>query len=114
MNFFYAIDALHIRKALPPSLKDAELDAGTAIICFSRRDVLSIKGELEQHHKYKVSVIYGGLSPEVRRIEAQRFRDKETDKGEFNWDLGKQFIQESLLTSVFLLLVIANPSSSSG
>lgn len=49
---------------------------GTAIICFSRRDVLGLKQYLEHHGS--VSVIYGNLSPQVRREEARRFRSGET------------------------------------
>ena len=79
VRHFERFHPLHINETWHKSLKKIKLDAGTAIICFSRRDVLSIKGELEQNKRYKVSVIYGGLSPEVRRTEAQRFRDKETD-----------------------------------
>jgi ATP-dependent RNA helicase SUPV3L1/SUV3 len=46
---------------------------GTAVIAFSRREVLAFKAELE--HRYPVAVIYGNLTPEVRREEARRFRD---------------------------------------
>lgn len=53
------------------------LQAGTALIAFSRSDVLRLKQKL--HKKHRVSVIYGNLSPEVRRDEARRFREKETD-----------------------------------
>lgn len=52
------------------------VEPGTAIVCFSRRDVLGIKQYLE--HKHRVSVIYGNLSPQVRREEARRFRGGET------------------------------------
>lgn len=45
----------------------------TAIVAFSRRDVLALKQQLSQ--RYTVSVIYGNLSPEVRREEARRFRE---------------------------------------
>lgn len=48
----------------------------TALIAFSRSDVLKLKQKL--HKKHSVSVIYGNLSPEVRRDEARRFRDGET------------------------------------
>lgn len=50
-----------------------EIEAGTAIIAFSRRDVLGLRQRLSQN--YEVSVVYGNLSPEVRREEARRFRD---------------------------------------
>jgi len=59
----------------PINLKD--IQPGTALIAFSRKNVLMFKERLQKYHK--VSVIYGNLSPEVRRDEARRFRDKETD-----------------------------------
>jgi len=51
------------------------IEEGAAIIAFSRRDVLAIKEELET--KFRVAVIYGNLTPEVRREEARRFREGE-------------------------------------
>lgn len=48
----------------------------TAVVAFSRRDVLSLKQQLSQ--EYSVSVVYGNLSPEVRREEARRFREGES------------------------------------
>ena len=53
------------------------LEEGTALIAFSRSDVLKLKQKLQK--KYKVSVIYGNLSPEVRRDEAKRFREKKSE-----------------------------------
>ena len=55
-------------------IKDVE--AGTAIIAFSRRDVLRLKQNFSPY--FSVSVVYGNLSPEVRREEARRFRSGET------------------------------------
>ena len=55
----------------PKDVKEA-----TAIIAFSRRDVLKLKQEFSK--EFSVSVVYGNLSPEVRREEARRFRAKET------------------------------------
>jgi len=52
------------------------LEDGTALICFSRKDVLKLKQRLQK--KYSISVIYGNLSPEVRRDEARRFRQKQS------------------------------------
>ncbi len=53
-----------------------EVEESSAIIAFSRKDVLRLKQEFS--HYFSVSVVYGNLSPEVRREEARRFRDKET------------------------------------
>ena len=59
----------------PTDPKDVE--PATAIIAFSRRDVLKLKQNFSKN--YKVSVVYGNLSPEVRREEARRFREGETE-----------------------------------
>ncbi len=59
---------------VPTSPKDVE--ESTAIIAFSRKDVLRLKQEYSRF--FSVSVVYGNLSPEVRREEARRFREKET------------------------------------
>ena len=59
----------------PTTIKNIE--SGTAIVAFSRRDVLGLRQRLIQ--KYEVSVIYGNLSPEVRREEARRFREGESE-----------------------------------
>ena len=61
-----------------PLQRITQVDPGTAIISFSRRGVLSLKKELEDAGK-KVSVLYGNLSPGVRREEAKRFRSGETE-----------------------------------
>jgi len=53
------------------------IEKGSAIVAFSRRDVLSLKQQLSAN--YSVSVVYGNLSPEVRREEARRFREGESD-----------------------------------
>ncbi|HEU5078247.1 MAG TPA: helicase-related protein [Opitutaceae bacterium] len=50
----------------------------SAVIGFSRAMVLELKAMFESRG-LRVSVIYGGLSPEVRRNEARRFRDGEAD-----------------------------------
>ncbi len=53
------------------------IEPKTAVIAFSRKDVLQLKQQLSRHHR--VSVVYGNLSPEVRREEARRFREGETE-----------------------------------
>lgn len=50
----------------------------SAVIGFSRAMVLELKAMFESRG-LRVSVIYGSLSPEVRRAEARRFRDGESD-----------------------------------
>lgn len=59
----------------PTSMK--KLEKGSALIAFSRAEVLRLKSRLSKQHR--VSVIYGNLSPEVRREEAKRFREGESD-----------------------------------
>lgn len=54
------------------------LEKGSLVVAFSRRTVLELKGLLESTGK-TVSVVYGALSPEVRREQARRFRDGEAD-----------------------------------
>lgn len=54
-----------------------EIEPGTAIVAFSRKDVLRLKQKFSK--EFKISVVYGNLSPEVRREEAKRFREKQTD-----------------------------------
>ena len=58
----------------PVSMK--KIEPQTAVVAFSRREVLSLKQQLSE--KYSVSVVYGNLSPEVRREEARRFREGES------------------------------------
>jgi len=60
---------------IPTEIEDVE--AGSAIIAFSRKDVLRLKQTFSRF--FKVSVVYGNLSPEVRREEARRFREGETE-----------------------------------
>jgi len=54
-----------------------DIKKATALIAFSRKDVLGLKAKLSKFHK--VSVLYGNLSPEVRREEAKRFREGQSD-----------------------------------
>lgn len=50
----------------------------TILVAFSRAMVLHLKTELELM-KRRVSVVYGNLPPEVRRKQADRFADGETE-----------------------------------
>lgn len=73
------LDRIGKLEMLPKPLHEVKrATPATAVIAFSRRTVLSIKKELEDAGR-KVSVIYGNLSPGVRREEARRFRSGETD-----------------------------------
>ncbi|GAB4060558.1 helicase-related protein [Uliginosibacterium sediminicola] len=54
------------------------LQRGDAVIAFSRREVLEWAAQISKIG-LKVATLYGNLSPEVRRAQAQRFRDGEAD-----------------------------------
>ena len=56
-------------ETLPPS---------TILVAFSRRNVLDLKMTLERMGR-AVSVVYGSLPPEVRRRQADRFAEGETE-----------------------------------
>lgn len=56
-------------EALPPA---------TILVAFSRQMVLDLKTKLEQYGR-RVSVVYGSLPPEVRRRQADRFANGDTD-----------------------------------
>lgn len=61
-------------KQREPIWKLKELKKGDAVVVFSRKEALSKKLEIEGLGK-TCSVIYGNLSPEVRRLEAERYRN---------------------------------------
>ncbi|CAM4007331.1 helicase-related protein [Roseateles saccharophilus] len=57
---------------MPAPVPMTHLQAGDAVVAFSRRDVLMLRDQIAQDG-HSVSVIYGALPPEVRRREAERF-----------------------------------------
>ena len=59
-------------------VKLGDLGRGDALIAFSRRDVLDLRAELLRRGR-RVAVVYGALSPEVRRAEAARFNSGDAD-----------------------------------
>jgi ATP-dependent RNA helicase SUPV3L1/SUV3 len=58
--------------------KLSSLRRGDAVICFSRREVLMWR-DMVTDMGLSVATVYGNLSPEVRRAQAQRFRDGAAD-----------------------------------
>ena len=75
------LEVVRFERKAPLILKDRatslkKLEPATAIVAFSRKDVLALKEQLSG--RYDVSVVYGNLSPEVRRQEAKRFREGES------------------------------------
>jgi len=63
---------------LPAAVPIANLKLGDAVVAFSRRDVLMLRDQVAANGK-TVSVIYGALPPEVRKREAARFAQGETE-----------------------------------
>lgn len=55
-----------------------QLQAGDAIIAFSRKDVLTLSARF-RNWGFRVATIYGALAPEVRRTESERFNSGEAD-----------------------------------
>jgi len=64
-------------EVLDSPVKLEDIKKQSALIAFSRTQVLSLKAKLSK--KYSISVIYGNLSPEVRRHEAKRFREGKSE-----------------------------------
>lgn len=56
--------------------KFKDLKAGDCVVVFSRKSALEMKNAIEASGK-KCSVIYGNLSPDVRRSEANKFKSGE-------------------------------------
>jgi ATP-dependent RNA helicase SUPV3L1/SUV3 len=65
-------------KVMDKTLTLADLEKGDALIVFSRRNALKFKADLE-NLDFKVSIVYGRLSPEVRREQARKFDFGDTD-----------------------------------
>lgn len=63
---------------LPHQIPLADMEKNDALIVFSRRNALKYKSDLEELD-FKVSIVYGRLSPEVRREQARKFDEGETD-----------------------------------
>lgn len=66
--------ALSVEQA--PVARLAQIQAGDAVVAFSRRDVLSLSARLRDQG-LKVATLYSALVPEVRRAEAARFSSGE-------------------------------------
>ena len=58
--------------------KLANLRRGDAVIAFSRREVLNWRDMITERG-FSVATVYGNLSPEVRRAQAERFREGQAD-----------------------------------
>ncbi len=76
---------VHVLKRMAPlSMENTavrklrNLQRGDAVIAFSRRDVLMWR-DLITEMGLSVATVYGNLAPEVRRAQAERFRDGSAD-----------------------------------
>lgn len=76
---------VHILKRMAPlAMEDSavrklsNLRRGDAVICFSRREVLKWRDMITEKG-LSVATVYGNLSPEVRRAQAERFREGQAD-----------------------------------
>lgn len=79
LNEEYEIKTLERKTPLhyrDPMFKLRELKSGDCVVVFSRKAALEMKSAIEAEDK-KCSVIYGNLSPEVRRAEAAKFKSGE-------------------------------------
>lgn len=63
-------------KVREPLGRVGDLKANDCVVVFSRKSALEMKAQIEASGK-KCSVIYGNLSPEVRRAEAAKFKSGE-------------------------------------
>jgi len=76
---------VHVLKRMAPLAMEptsvrklANLRRGDAVIAFSRREVLKWR-DLITEKGLSVATVYGNLSPEVRRAQAERFREGQAD-----------------------------------
>ncbi|MBB2201282.1 helicase-related protein [Gluconacetobacter tumulisoli] len=77
------LDEVHLERkgplvTAPDPVRLQDLRPHDALIAFSRREVLDLRAALLARGR-RVAVVYGALSPEVRRAEAQRFNSGAAD-----------------------------------
>ena len=65
-------------RAAPEAVPLSGIGRGDAVIAFSRREVFTLRAELQRRER-NVAVVYGALGPTVRRAEARRFREGEAE-----------------------------------
>ncbi|KAF0853060.1 mitochondrial RNA helicase SUPV3L1 [Andalucia godoyi] len=63
------------RSSLSSSLKS--IQAGDAVIAFSRRNIFKLKYAIEKQTGLQCAVVYGNLPPPVRALQAQKFNSLE-------------------------------------
>jgi len=76
---------VHVLKRMAPLAMEPQavrklsnLRRGDAVIAFSRREVLMWRDMITEKG-FSVATVYGNLSPEVRRAQAERFREGQAD-----------------------------------
>ncbi len=57
----------------------AEVPSGTVVVAFSRKAVLGLAREIDQHQPGRVAVLYGAMPPGARRVEIARFTSGSAD-----------------------------------
>lgn len=70
----HLLDRKNELKMSPTSIGLDFVKPGSAVIAFSRKDIMRLKIHFDQK-KISTAVVYGNLSPEVRQEEARRFRE---------------------------------------
>ncbi len=73
------LERLSELEVLRAPTKLSELPPGSAVVAFSRGQVIDIAGELRERFRRNPALVYGALSPEVRREQARQFREGEAD-----------------------------------
>ena len=73
------LERLSALEVMPTHSKLSELPPGSAVVAFSRSQVIDIAGELRERFRRRPALVYGALSPEVRREQARQFREGEAD-----------------------------------
>ncbi len=73
------LERLSELEVLRTPTKLSELPRGSAVVAFSRGQVIDIAGELRERFRRSPALVYGALSPEVRREQARQFREGEAD-----------------------------------
>ncbi|KAG2217289.1 hypothetical protein INT45_005391, partial [Circinella minor] len=56
-----------------------QVQKGDCVVSFARNNIFEIKQKIEQNTGLKCAVVYGGLPPETRALQAQSFNDPDSD-----------------------------------
>lgn len=68
-------------EVLPKSLEGnlKRVEKGDCVVTFSRRNIFALKRTIEEKTGKRCAVIYGGLPPETRTLQAQLFNDPNSE-----------------------------------